>query len=76
MKDHYVYILECSDRTLYTGWTVNVEKRVQEHNNGPWGAKYTRSHQPVTLVYVERCSGLSSVLKREAEIKRLPVSKR
>jgi putative endonuclease len=67
----YVYILECSDRTLYTGSTNNIEKRIQEHNNSRAGAKYTRARRPVKLVYVEICSTSSVALKREAEIKKL-----
>lgn len=71
MSSHYVYILECSDKTLYTGWTGDIEKRVQEHNNGKYGAKYTKSRRPVKLVYVEKCADISEVLKREAQIKKL-----
>jgi len=67
----YVYILECSDKTLYTGWTNNMERRVQEHNYGKVGARYTRSRRPVKPVYIEACSTLSDALKREAQIKRL-----
>ena len=67
----YVYILECSDKTLYTGSTNNIEKRVQEHNATRAGAKYTRGRRPVKLVYVEFCSTPSVALKREAEIKNL-----
>ncbi len=66
-----VYIVECSDRTLYTGWTTNMEKRLQEHNEGKDGAKYTRSRRPVKLVYQEPCSTRSDALKREREIKRM-----
>ncbi len=67
----YVYILECSDATFYTGSTGNIEKRIQEHNSGKAGAKYTRSRRPVKLVYLEPCSTFTMALKREAEIKRL-----
>ena len=67
----YVYIVECADGTLYTGYTNNVTHRVQEHNNGRSGAKYTRSRRPVRLVYAEQCATLSDALKREGEIKRL-----
>ncbi len=67
----YVYILECSDTTLYTGWTNNIKRRIEEHNNGKAGARYTRSRRPVKPVYVEVCSTLSDALKREAEIKKL-----
>ena len=49
---NYTYILECSDGTLYTGWTNNLEQRLKAHNSGK-GAKYTRSRIPVTLVYYE-----------------------
>jgi len=69
--NNYVYILECSDKTLYTGSTNNIEKRIKEHNNGKSGAKYTRARRPVKLVYVETCSTLSNALKREAQIKKL-----
>jgi putative endonuclease len=68
---YYVYILECSDKTLYTGWTKNMERRVQKHNHSKAGARYTRSRRPVKMVYVEICSTLSDALKREAEIKKL-----
>jgi putative endonuclease len=67
----YVYILECADRTLYTGRTTNVEKRIREHNSSRAGARYTRGRRPVRLIYVEVCSSLSAALGREAEIKRL-----
>ncbi len=67
----YVYIVECSDKTYYTGSTGNIEKRVHEHNSDKSGAKYTRARRPVKLVYVEPCSTRSVALKREAEIKRL-----
>jgi putative endonuclease len=70
MHYYYVYILECSDKTLYTGWTHDIEKRIEEHNNGKNGARYTRSRRPVKLVYVENCSTLSDALKREAQIKK------
>ncbi len=69
--NYYVYIVECSDKTLYTGWTSNIEKRIQEHNSGKDGAKYTRARRPVKLAYVESFSSLSGALKREVRIKRL-----
>lgn len=67
----YVYIVECADGTLYTGYTNNIAHRIHEHNNGRTGAKYTRSRRPVRLVYAEPCAGLSDALKREGQIKRL-----
>jgi putative endonuclease len=71
----YVYIVECADGTLYTGWTVNVEQRVKVHNAGR-GARYTRLHGPVKLVYVEELPDRVAALKRELEIKRWPRDKK
>ena len=68
---YFVYILRCSDDTLYTGITNNLEKRVNNHNHAATGAKYTRSRRPVTLVYSEMCEDKSSASKREYAIKRL-----
>lgn len=67
----YVYMVECADNTLYTGYTNNITHRIKEHNSGKTGAKYTRSRRPVRLVYTELCATLSDALKREGEIKRL-----
>ena len=66
----YVYILKCSDDTLYTGFTVDILKRLDTHNNG-LGAKYTRGRVPVELVYQEALSSKSEAMKREIAIKRL-----
>jgi putative endonuclease len=71
-----VYILECSDHTLYTGCTNNLEKRIHAHNNGKSGAKYTRARRPVKIVYAEDFKTLAEGRKREAEIKRLPRSEK
>lgn len=49
---NYTYIVKCSDETYYTGWTNNLEKRIQTHNAGK-GAKYTKVRRPVELVYYE-----------------------
>ncbi|MFV0551881.1 MAG: GIY-YIG nuclease family protein [Anaerorhabdus sp.] len=65
---HYVYILECKDKTLYTGWTTDLAKRIKNHNDGQ-GAKYTKIRRPVTLVYYETYDDKSHALKREYEIK-------
>lgn len=67
---HYVYIVKCADGTYYTGWTVDLEKRLHTHNKGE-GAKYTRSRRPVELVYSEQFVDKSSALKRECAIKAL-----
>lgn len=66
----YVYIVECSDSTLYTGYTNDPVRRIEEHNSGD-GAKYTRGRGPVKLVYLEEFSGKSEAMKREYEIKQL-----
>lgn len=68
---YFVYIVECADQTLYTGWTTNVERRLKIHNAGR-GARYTRERGPVRLVYVEEVPSRSAALKRELAIKRLP----
>ncbi|MGB5868199.1 MAG: GIY-YIG nuclease family protein [Arcobacteraceae bacterium] len=68
---YFVYILECSDKSLYTGITTNVEKRLNEHNNSPKGAKYTKARRPVKLVYSEPSEDRSSASKREYAIKKL-----
>lgn len=65
-----VYIVECSDQTLYTGVTSGLERRINEHNNGT-GAKYTRQRRPVKLVYSESVSDRGTALKRELAIKRM-----
>ncbi|MDO8505102.1 MAG: GIY-YIG nuclease family protein [bacterium] len=66
-----VYILKCADKTLYTGCTNNLEKRLREHNYGTAGAKYTRARRPVKLVFSKTFRTLAAGRKREAEIKRL-----
>jgi putative endonuclease len=76
MSSYYVFLLECSDKTFYIGWTNNIEKKIQEHNNGKFGAKYTRARRPIKLVYVETYSTLSAALKREAQIKKLSHDKK
>ena len=67
---NYVYILRCSDNTLYTGWTNNLDERLKKHNEGN-GAKYTRARLPVELVYVEEYETKSEAMKREYQIKKM-----
>jgi len=67
---HYVYVLECADGSLYTGYTTDVERRVAEHDAGE-GAKYTRGRTPVELVHVEEYGTRSAAMSREHEIKAL-----
>ena len=69
-KIGYVYILLCSDNTLYTGWTNDLECRIRTHNAGT-GAKYTKMRLPVKLVYSEIFNTKSEAIKREIEIKKL-----
>jgi putative endonuclease len=66
----FVYILKCSDDTLYTGWTKDLNKRLNKHNEGQ-GAKYTRGRLPVTLVYYEVYETKEEALKREIKIKKM-----
>ncbi len=66
----YVYILQCRDSSLYTGWTNDLDARVSTYQAGR-GAKYTRSRLPVKLVYYERLSDKNAALRREAELKHL-----
>ena len=67
---NYVYLLRCSDGTLYCGWTTDLERRVAAHNKGT-GAKYTRSRRPVSLVYYEQFPDKHDALSREWHIKRM-----
>ena len=66
----YVYIVRCADGTYYTGWTVDVTRRVAQHNAGR-GGYYTRARRPVVLVYSEVAVDRSAAMRREAAIKRL-----
>ena len=67
---NYTYIVECRDKSLYTGWTTDLEKRIAAHNAGN-GAKYTKSRRPVKLVYAEEHETKSDAMKREYAIKRM-----
>lgn len=67
---NYMYIVECSDGTLYTGWTNNLEKRLKMHNSGK-GAKYTRARLPVVLKYYESFRTKEEAMSREYEVKHL-----
>lgn len=67
---NYTYIVRCSDGSLYTGWTTDLEKRVKAHNDKK-GAKYTKSRTPVELVYYEEKPSKIEAMQREAAIKKL-----
>jgi len=72
MNDWFVYIVRCADDSLYTGITLDVDRRIQEHNEGDkLAAKYTRARRPVVLVYQEICESRSVATKQEIEIKKL-----
>lgn len=66
----FVYMLRCSDGSLYTGYTDSVQKRAAVHNRGK-GAKYTRSRLPAEVVYQEKLPDKSTAMRREAAIKKL-----
>lgn len=67
---NYMYILRCSDDTLYTGWTNNLEKRLKAHNSKK-GAKYTKNRLPAELVYYEEFETKQEAMSREWYVKRL-----
>lgn len=67
----FVYIVSCSDGTLYTGITTDLERRIGEHNAGRTGARYTRSRRPVRMVYWEAAGNRSEAARREHLIKRM-----
>ena len=68
---HFVYMLECSDKTLYVGCTNDIKKRLKQHNGAKAGAHYTKIRRPVTLKYFERFRTLAKARAREGELKRL-----
>lgn len=70
MNNNFTYIVECSDHTLYTGWTNNLEKRLEAHNAGK-GAKYTKTRRPVQLVYFETFATKEEAMSREYHIKKM-----
>ena len=71
----YIYMLECADGSLYTGWTTDPKRRVKEHNAGR-GALYTRWRRPVELRYLEEAPDRSAAQRRENAIKKLPRQKK
>jgi putative endonuclease len=67
----YTYMVRCSDHTLYSGIAKDPEKRLQEHNTGKNGARYTRSRRPVQLVYQEKFTSRSAAARREHQLKQM-----
>ena len=75
--DWYVYLLRCSDNTLYTGITTDLVRRLRQHNGElAGGARYTRAKRPVELVWSDRCASRSEACKREAWLKKLSRSQK
>lgn len=68
----HIYMVRCSDGTLYTGITNDLKKRLEAHNSGKEGARYTRSRRPVKLVYSEQVESKSAAAKLEYQLKKLP----
>lgn len=68
---YYLYILRCADKTLYTGITTDLKRRISEHNSAKLGAKYTLARRPVKLVFSQKFKNRSSASKEEARIKKL-----
>lgn len=66
---YFVYILECSDKTLYVGCTNDLQKRLKQHNELKSGAHYTKIRRPTKLKYSQEFRTLAEARKREAEIK-------
>jgi putative endonuclease len=73
---YHLYILECADKTLYTGITTDLARRMAEHNGAKLGAKYTFARRPVRLVCFQKFKNRSAALKAEARIKKLKRSEK
>ena len=74
---HYIYLVRCSDDSLYCGWTTDLKRRIDAHNGDiPGGAKYTRGRRPVTLVYSESFHQKQEAQRREYAIKRMTKTKK
>ena len=73
---YYLYLLRCSDNSLYCGQTKDLQKRIQEHNSDDSKSRYTRARKPVKLVYFEKYITIQEAMKREFEIKKLTKEKK
>jgi putative endonuclease len=77
VKQFHTYIVVCSDGTYYTGKTIDLKKRLKQHNGEiPGGAKYTSLRRPIKLVYFESYLSFKEAILREIAIKKLPRSKK
>ncbi len=72
---NFVYMIQCADGTIYTGWTTDLDGRMIAHNSGT-GAKYTRGRGPVSLLYSEAFESKGDALRREQQIKKLTRKKK
>ena len=70
-KEWFVYMVCCADKTIYTGITTDLTRRIEQHNSAKGGARYTRSRRPVSLVYSEKAADRSNACKRERALKNL-----
>lgn len=68
MDKAYMYVVKCSDNTLYTGYTTDLKRRIDTHNAGK-GAKYTRNRRPVTLIYTETFESKKAAMQAEYAFK-------
>ena len=75
IQEWFFYIVECRDKSLYCGITVDLNARLKKHNDGT-GSAYTAAHRPVTLVYFEKFNNGSDARKREAQVKCWPREKK
>ena len=73
---YFIYLLRCSDNSLYCGQTKNLKRRIKEHNSNDSKSKYTRARRPVKLVYFEKYKTINKALKREFEIKKTTKGKK
>jgi len=67
---YYLYLLQCADKTLYTGIAVDLARRLKEHNKSKLGAKYTRARRPVKIVYSKKFRNRSTAARAESRIKK------
>lgn len=73
---YFIYLLRCADNSLYCGQTIDLQRRIKEHNSIDSKSKYTRARRPLKLVYFEKCKTVSEALKREFEIKKMTKAKK
>ena len=69
IKKYYFYLARCNDKSLYSGYTINIENREHKHNIGQ-GAKYTKYKRPIKIIYWEEFKTRKKAMQREAQVKR------